>query len=150
MILYRIGNCKYAGDLTGTGARLYGARWNTEGQSMLYLASSRSLAVLEVLVHLPPLLIPDNYCVAEIEVPETSIFHLDIATLPVNWQDISPPRKLKQIGDDFLIKHEFLMMRVPSIIVPAEYNYLLNPNHPDLKKVKLISKTSFSFDERLL
>ncbi|QEC75519.1 RES family NAD+ phosphorylase [Mucilaginibacter ginsenosidivorax] len=150
MILYRISNCNYAGDLSGTGARLYGGRWNSEGKSMLYMASSRALAVLEVLVHLPPLLVPDNFCLVEIEIPEDNIYTLAPALLPINWRDIPPPVILRQLGDDFLKKCEFLVMKVPSSIVPAEYNYLLNPLHPEALKAKVTNRESFSFDERLL
>src|ERR1700733_4645328 len=136
MVLYRIVNCSYADDLSGMGARLYGGRWNSEGKPAIYLASSRSLAVLEVLVHLPPLMIPDNYCLVEIEVPENSITNILTDDLPGSWKDISPPIVLKQMGDDFLKKKEHLVMKVPSSIVPMEYNYLLNPLNAGMKKVK--------------
>lgn len=149
-MLYRIANCNYAGDLSGTGARLYGGRWNSEGKAMLYLASSRALAVLEVLVHLNPLIIPDNFCIAEVEVPDNSILLLDIALLPRNWHDVSAPAALKEIGDAFLKKQEYLLMRVPSAVVPAEYNYVLNPQHPEAKNIRVINKEPFDFDERLL
>jgi RES domain-containing protein len=149
MILYRIGDCNYVHDLAGTGARLYGGRWNSEGRSVTYLASSRSLAVLEVLVHLPPLIIPDNYCLIEIEVPDGNLTSIAIDDLPHNWKDVSPPVSLKQLGDEFLRKQENLLMQVPSSIVPAEYNYLLNPQHPGMAKVKILNKQPFDFDKRL-
>jgi RES domain-containing protein len=150
MILYRIAKCNYVNDLTGTGARLYGGRWNSEGHSMVYLASSRALAVLEALVHLPPLLFPDNFCLAEIEVPDKNFFTLDIKTLPDNWATISPPAELKQIGNQFLKETKHLMMKVPSSVVPEEFNYLLNPFHPDITKAKIRSIHPFNFDDRLL
>jgi RES domain-containing protein len=149
MILYRIVNCSYADDLTGTGARLYGGRWNSEGKPAIYLASSRSLAVLEVLVHLPPLMVPDNYCLTEIEVPDHSITHVSIDDLPDNWKDVSPPAALRQMGDEFLKTQEHLLMKVPSSIVPMEHNYLLNPRHKAMKKVKILKKELFDFDTRL-
>lgn len=150
MTVYRIANCNYAGDLTGTGAHLYGGRWNSEGKSMLYTASSRALAVLEVLVHLPPLLVPDNFCLVEIEIPEDNIYTLNPALLPPHWRDIPAPVALRQLGDEFLKKREYLVMKVPSSIVPAEYNYLINPLHPAASAVKLTNTETFSFDERLL
>ena len=150
MILYRIAHCNYIKDLTGTGARLYGGRWNSEGKSMVYLASSRALAVLEVLVHLPPLLLPTNFCLAEIEVPENSTLTLDTKSLPDNWQDASPPAELKQLGNQFIKETKYLMMKVPSSVVPEEYNYLLNPWHPDIKKVNILNAHPFSFDDRLM
>lgn len=150
MILYRITKCNYATDLSGTGARLYGGRWNSEGKPMLYLASSRSLAVLEVLVHLDPLIIPGNYCLTEIEVPDSKIITVEAEQLPGDWQDISGPVMLRELGDAFLKKQEYLLMKVPSSIVPAEYNYLLNPLHPDALAVRLLKREPFSFDRRLL
>jgi len=150
MILYRIANCNYIKDLSGTGARLYGGRWNSEGKSMVYMASSRALAVLEVLVHLPPLLLPDNFCVAEVEVPDNSILTLDIKSLPDNWQDASSPAELKTLGNQFIKETKYLMMKVPSSVVPEEYNYLLNPWHPDIKRVKILNTHPFTFDDRLI
>lgn len=150
MVLYRITKCGYAADLSGTGARLYGGRWNSEGKPMLYLASSRSLAVLEVLVHLDPLIIPGNYCLVEIEVPDSRITTIDAEQLPNDWRDISGPVILRELGDAFLKKQEHLLMKVPSSIVPAEYNYLLNPLHPDAFDVKLLKREPFGFDRRLL
>ncbi|MDR3694253.1 RES family NAD+ phosphorylase [Mucilaginibacter sp.] len=149
MVLYRITRCIYAEDISGTGGRLYGGRWNSIGKPVVYLASSRALAVLEVLVHLQPLMIPDDYCLVEIEVPENSITQILINDLPDNWKDISPPLALKQTGDEFLKKRDHLLMKVPSSIVPMEYNYLLNPLHPDIKKVKVLKKEPFDFDSRL-
>ncbi|QEM05147.1 RES family NAD+ phosphorylase [Mucilaginibacter rubeus] len=137
MILYRITKCNYAAHLSGTGARLYGGRWNSEGKPMLYLASSRSLAVLEVLVHLGPLIIPGNYCLTEIEVSDSKIITVETEQLPADWGDLSGPLILRQLGDAFLKKQEYLLMKVTSSIVPAEYNYLLNPLHPDAFGVKL-------------
>jgi RES domain-containing protein len=150
MILYRITKCNYAADLSGTGARLYGGRWNSEGKPMLYLASSRSLALLEVLVHLDPLTIPGNYCLTEIEVPDSKVITVEVEQLPEDWQDISGPVILRELGDAFLKKQEYLLMKVPSSIVPAEYNYLLNPLHPDAFDVKLLKREPFGFDRRLL
>jgi len=150
MILYRIAKCIYADDLSGTGARLYGGRWNSEGKSAVYLASSGSLAVLEVLVHLPPLLIPNDYCLVEIEVPENSISAIAPEELPVNWAAISPPLALKQLGDEFLKKQAYLVLKLPSAIVPKEFNYLINPLHKDMKRVKILQKQHFNFDERLV
>jgi RES domain-containing protein len=149
MVVYRITNCDYALDLNGTGARLFGGRWNSEGKPVIYTASSCSLAVLEVLVHLPPLMIPDNYCLVEIEVPNSVIKTIEIDELPADWKDISPPARLRQIGDEFLNKREYLLMKVPSSIVPMEYNYLINPQHKDMRKVKVSTHQPFDFDERL-
>jgi RES domain-containing protein len=149
MLLYRLTKCIYANDLTGTGARLYGGRWNSEGKPMLYVASSRSLAVLEALVHLPPAYVPDGYCMAIMDAPD------DYATineklLPKSWQDFQDMDILKQMGNNFLSERKKLLLKVPSAIVSEEYNYLLNPFHPLAQKIKLKSILPFSFDNRLI
>ena len=150
MILYRIGDCNYINDLSGSGTRLFGGRWSSKGKPGVYLASSRALAVLEVLVHLQPLFIPDNYCLVEIEVPGNSIEHANISHLPSNWNDVSPPVEIKKIGDDFLLRKKRLMLKLPSAIVQSEFNFLVNPLHQDMQKVKVIKQEPFSFDERLI
>jgi len=150
MILFRIAKCNYITDLSGTGARLYGGRWNSVGQPMVYLASNRSLAVLEVLVHLSPAIFPCDFCMAEFAVPSDNITTLETDDLPNNWQDILSPNQLKKIGDDFLKQQKSLLLKAPSAIVPEEYNYLVNPLHPDASKIKLIKQQSFNFDERLI
>ena len=150
MILYRIGDCNYVNDLSGTGTRIFGGRWSSKGKPGVYLASSRALAVLEVLVHLQPLFIPDNFCLAEIEVPEDSIEQANTGNLPPNWKDVSPPVEIKEIGDNFLRDKKHLMLQLPSAIVPAEFNFLVNPMHKDMQKIKVIKQEAFSFDERLV
>jgi len=150
MILYRIARCPYANDLSGTGARLYGGRWSGIGKPIVYLASSSSLAVLEVLVHLQPLMVPNDYCRMEVEVPDDNILSVKINELPADWRDISPPQILTRFGDSFIKEGKYLLLKVPSSIVPTEFNYLLNPAHPDMSKVTLLNRDPFDFDSRLV
>jgi RES domain-containing protein len=149
MILYRITKCTYANNLDGEGSRLFGGRWNSKGRPAIYLASSVALAVLEVLVHLTPLIIPDDYCLAEIELPDADITEIFIKDLPNDWKNVSPPASLRQFGDAFLQKDAHLLMKVPSSVVSMENNYLVNIRHPAMKKVKVIKVEPFEFDERL-
>lgn len=149
MFLYRISNARYADDLSGNGARLYGGRWNSEGRAIVYLASSRSLAILESLAHLSPTNIPVDYVILTIDVPD-DFFEIDIKLLPNNWSEYPEPNILKEICNSFLQKNEFLLLKVPSAIVPQEFNYLMNPMHQKAGKVKIVSKAPFSFDERLV
>ena len=149
MLLYRITNAKYADDLSGTGARLYGGRWNSEGKSMVYLASSRSLAVLEALAHFIPTNIPDDFVMLTIEAPD-DFYAIPENVLPDNWNGYPEQYILKQIGNSFLQRNEHLLLKVPSALVPEEFNYLLNPSHPKAGKLKIVKKTSFNFDERLV
>src|ERR1700712_2636431 len=145
MLLYRLTKCIYANDLSGNGSRLYGGRWNSEGKAMIYLASSRALAVLEALVHLPPTYIPDDYCMATIEVPD-DFGAIDEKLLPKNWQNASDLDILKQLGNAFLAERKSLLLKVPSAIVNEEYNYLLNPIHASAQKIKVNSVKPFTFD----
>ena len=147
MILYRIVKCAYA-DLSGTGARLYGGRWNSEGRSAVYLTSSRSLAVLEALVHLSPTNLPNDFCIMTIDAPD-NILEVTVKQLPKNWNEYPEHNSLKQIGNDFLIKQKHLLLKVPSAIVKEEFNYLLNPLHQNAGVVKIISTKPFTFDQRL-
>ncbi|GAB2691792.1 RES family NAD+ phosphorylase [Mucilaginibacter koreensis] len=149
MLLYRIAKCQYIHDLSGTGARLYGGRWNSLGKPAVYLASSRALAVLEVLVHLPPTLLPAGYCVITIEAPD-DILKVDIKHLPKNWKEYPEPVQLKQLGDKFLKANKHLLLSVPSAIVKEENNYVLNPLHPLMAEVKITHQEDFNFDERLI
>ncbi|HTI61091.1 RES family NAD+ phosphorylase [Mucilaginibacter sp.] len=149
MVLYRITNAKYADDLSGNGARLYGGRWNSEGKPMMYLASSRSLAVLESLAYLVPTNIPNNFLILNIEVPD-DFLEIPENVLPDNWNEYPEQHILKQIGNSFLQKNEHLLLKVPSALVPEEFNYLMNPLHPKATKAKIVRKTPFNFDERLV
>lgn len=149
MLLYRITRTAYA-DLSGNGARLYGGRWNSEGKPMVYFASSRSLAVLEALAHLSATNIPDDFCMMVIEVPDNSFVELEIDRLPKQWQEYPEPNNLKQIGNQFLMQGKKLLLKVPSVIIKEEHNYLLNPLHEDVGEVKILSKQPFNFDARLL
>lgn len=149
MLLYRISKRNYANDLSGTGARLYGGRWNSVGRSVVYTASSRALGVLEALVHLPTAIIPDHYCIITIEAPE-DIFEPDVSIFPPDWNTYPEPDILKRTGDFFIKQNEHLLMKVPSAIVPQEYNYLINPAHAEAYQVRILDVEDFTFDARLL
>lgn len=127
-----------------------GYRWNSFNTKLVYTAESRALATLEVSVHLDLSedLPTDRYYV-EIEIPdELMIQEVKVEDLPDDW-DAKPPSVITQIiGDDFVFQNESSVLKVPSSIVPLEYNYLINPNHPDSKKIKVIGKTSMDFDQR--
>ncbi len=148
MIVYRINNCKYIQDLSGKGAAMYGARWNSKDTYVVYTAQSRALALLEAVVHIGK--IPaDNYCIAAIDIPDNSIETYPAEKLPDDWQASPPPNYLKAIGDYFIRSNKHLALKIPSVLMIEEHNYLLNPFHPLFDKVKIISKRAMLFDERL-
>jgi len=153
MIVYRIEREKYLKDtLSGIGASMSkGYRWNSFNTKLVYTAESRALATLEVSVHLDLSedLPADRYYV-EIEIPDKlTIQEVKIEDLPEDWNSKPPTISTQTIGDDFVFQNESAVLKVPSSIVPLEYNYLINPNHPNAKKIKVIKKISMSFDPRL-
>ncbi len=149
MELYRLGVCQYAGNLSGEGAKIYGGRWNSLGVPAVYFASSRALAVLEVLVHLPTGLLPKNFCMATFKV-DADFIELKAEVLPVKWRSFPFTKSTQMLGNQFLKENRSLLLKVPSAIVAGDFNYIANPLHPDIKKMKLLEKVDFSFDDRLL
>ncbi|WP_448700808.1 RES family NAD+ phosphorylase [Mucilaginibacter sp. AW1-3] len=150
MILYRLSKQQYINDLSGRGAELTGGRWNSKGIPVLYTAESRALAAIEIAVHIPLGIIPSNYYLAAIELPGPDrIARIEIADLPARW-DSHPFIKITQrAGDIFIKENKHLALQVPSATVKGDHNYLINPNHVDFKKVKVISTEPFEFDSRL-
>lgn len=148
MLLYRISAPEYVGDISGNGARLYGGRWNEKGVAVVYLASSRAMAMMELLVHLNPEDLQRQYVVAVFDVPDDKIMEVSLEELPQDWQSVGRKPYLHKITSRFITEGRYLMMQVPSVLVEEENNYILNPLHPDALNVKLVSQRIFSFDHR--
>ncbi len=151
MIAFRLSKQEYSDDLTGVGAELAGGRWNHKETRVLYTSDSRALCTAEIAVHTPIGLIPRDYFLTTIEIPdELKVDLVKTEYLPKNWRDFPYAGINQEIGDEFLNKGEFLILKVPSVVVQGDYNYLINPAHKDFKKIKIINKELlFSFDERL-
>lgn len=149
MIVFRISNCRFINDLSGTGAALYGGRWNGLGTHIVYTAGSASLAMLESLVHFGGRIVGD-YCQLALEIPDDGIGELKENTLPPNWRESPAPDILKTFGNQFINEGKVLVLKVPSVLVPDESNFLINPEHPDFKKVRILVQSKIKFDERLL
>ncbi|MCK5691124.1 RES family NAD+ phosphorylase [Myxococcota bacterium] len=149
--LFRIAKTDFITDLSGTGARLYGGRWNQVGYPLVYTSPSRALAALEFLVHVPMALAPDNLSIAELHIP-AKIRHRTIEEnkLPPKWRDNPAPDEVANLGTEWIKSKSTLLLHVPSAVVDKEINILINPLHPDFHLVKLASVERFSFDSRLL
>lgn len=150
MRVYRIAKEQYIKDLSGEGSRLYGGRWNNKGTRIIYTAESRSLATVEYLVHVPLQIIPRDLYIAEIDVPDVEIEIVEPASLEKNWQDYPSPKLIRDIGDTWQRDNKTLLLRVPSAVIKNEWNILVNPEHKQFHKVKIVSIESYSFDARLL
>lgn len=148
MIVYRISNTAYSDDISGTGAKLMGARWNSVGIPMLYTTQHISLAVLEMLVNTNFKDYATPLDLLYINIPDGIITStIALKNLKQDWtNDFDLTR---YIGDEFCKQKESLILQVPSAVVHEEYNLLANPAHPDFKKIKIIKTKSFWPDQRL-
>lgn len=148
--LYRICRSIFANDLSGEGSKINGGRWNSKGIPVIYCSESRALATLELLVHTSYELNQRNLSLVTLYVPDNiKISEAKINRLPKDWKAYPAPRALAEIGDEWLIKNDTLALKVRSVIVKEEFNYMLNPAHKDFRKVKVVSKEKFLFDVRL-
>lgn len=134
---------------SGEGARLYGGRWNPKDVAIVYTAASQSLAMLEMLAQDQPL--GAHYVFIEARIPGgLSIDRVRVDDLPPHWREIGAREKLQAIGAEWARRRGTPVLAVPSVIVPAESNYLLNPAHPEFKRIKVGKPTTVETDLRLL
>ncbi|HVE85501.1 MAG TPA: RES family NAD+ phosphorylase [Myxococcales bacterium] len=150
MLVYRLEKAKYAAmALDGEGARRQGGRWNSTGQRAVYLSEHLSLAALEVLVHVSRQL-AGEYVAMALEVPDgLPIYRPGQSDLPPSWRDVQVRAPTQSFGDEWLNRASEALMCIPSVLIPEEHNYLLNPDHPDAKRIKAHPPVPFSFDPRL-
>lgn len=135
--------------LEGEGARRFGGRWNSPGTPMVYAAGSRALAALEMLVHLESGELLQHYRLIGVTFDDTMVKSLDRKLLPANWRRRPTPRSVRAIGDTWIGPAESVVLRVPSVIVPGESNFLLNPVHRDFRRLVIGKPEPFRFDRRL-
>lgn len=137
--------------LDGEGAGRAGGRWNSPGIPVVYTSSTLSLAVLELLVHTDPDLVPGDLDAFEIEVPGSLVPHvLEAGRLPSGWRNIPSHPACRAIGDEWVGRRSHPLLAVPSAVIPEELNYLINPAHPGAGQIRVVRRRAFSFDWRLL
>lgn len=149
MIVFRLSGSMYAEDLSGKGAELFGGRWNSIGTPVVYTASSRALAMAEVAVHLHIQKIPKDMMMVELYLPEDSMTSLPILELNDNWEMFPYSIQTQQIGNDFVKENRFLAIKVPSAVVKGDFNFLINPRHGEIQKIKVVNIFPFRFDSRI-
>lgn len=137
MRLYRIGKTKYAHDLTGMGAKLNGGRWNHEGIPCIYLAESRALSLLEYATHAAINRLPPTLAFTTLELPEHSIRQLSVSELPATWLQRPHNKESRDIGSALLSKQDCLLLKIPSVIIGQEFNFVLNTLHPLISTVQI-------------
>ena len=134
----------------GEAAKRTGGRWNSPGTPMVYVAGSTSLAMLEMLVHLQARELLTRYALFEISFDEALIKPIDRKGLPRNWRKSPSPSVLQEVGDEWVARLESAVLKVPSAVVPTEWNYLLNPLHPEFGRIAIGPKKAVRFDSRLV
>ncbi len=149
MIVYRIGKTRYAKDLSGEGARLYGGRWNHKLTPCIYTSESRALAILEFTVNINIEDIPRALSITAIEIPSAQIYELEEAQLPGNWKLAPAPSSTKNFGTQLLKTATKAIIKIPSAIISQEYNYLLNPLHINSRTFKIVGIKDFVYDVRI-
>ncbi len=149
--LWRISKRKYADTaFSGEGARRVGGRWNSRRQGMVYTSGTLSLAALEVFVHMEIEDVGTMLAYIQVDVPtEVEIEYLEVAQLPPDWRNIPAPAILATIGDNWFRSSSTAILAVPSVVIPLEYNYLINPTHPDFVKLRMEASQAFELDPRL-
>jgi len=139
-----------ASAFTGEGARRFGGRWNSKGIAIIYTSETVSLAVLEILVHLETTRLLDAYLLSSVTFDGSLVKAVPVAKLPGNWRKEPAPITLQAIGDNWVANATSAILRVPSVIVPTESNYLLNPTHPNFRRCVWRKPQPFKLDPRLV
>lgn len=141
---------RVADAFSGEGARLFGGRWNPVGRPVVYAAESKALAALEILVHVDDGGLMDEYLCMPVRFDKRLVRSLDLKSLPNNWRANPPPASTQMIGADWLGEGGSVVLEVPSVLIPGESNYLINPQHPAFGKLGIGAPEPFEFDPRLL
>lgn len=148
---FRVTKTRYLSSaFSGEGAKRYGGRWNPAGTSMVYLAGSLSLATLEIFVH------TENYATIyglfsyiEVGIPENLIEKMEIEELPGRWNSPEVIPATQAIGEKWIASGRSVALSVPSAVTRGEWNFLVNPLHPEFAKLKIGEPEEFRLDPRL-
>jgi len=134
----------------GEGARLEGGRWNPRGVPVVYLSDHPALAALETFIHLKRAATNIEYVMFRVEIPdEVKVLELPVATLPASWRDEPPTHETMEVGERWVREGKSAILKIPSVLVPASANFILNPHQPDAEKVRIDKGKKFSFDPRM-
>lgn len=149
MQLYHLGSKRYARQLTGDGARLFGGRWNQKGDACIYTSGTRSLCILEYLANVSMEDLPTELEITVYILPDGFCRIIDSNELPEDWNEIPSPMSTKIFGSSLLADQSLVCFAVPSVIVPAELNYILNPAANNFKELTILSTEPFVVDSRI-
>lgn len=149
-LFYRIVQAQWAANaMDGEGAKLFGGRWNQVGTAAVYLAESRALAALEIIVHAPREALRLDWKIIEVEVPAAAIEKAKISALPKTWAVHPSSPAARMFGNRWMLEFSKLGLQLPSVIIPEESTLMLNSRHPDMRDLVISKPRDFSFDGRL-
>lgn len=147
MQVYRIALAKFADSLQASGKP---ARWNGNHVEVIYTSSSQSLACLENVVHRSALGLNQIFRLLTVDIPDTvASTEIPLSSLEENWKEFEAFPYTQHIGNEWIREKQAAILKVPSAIISQEFNYLLNPNHPDFSKITLLANEPFVFDNRI-
>ncbi|MFC5284596.1 RES family NAD+ phosphorylase [Pedobacter alpinus] len=150
MEVYRLSRERYADSLSGAGAAIKGGRWNSIGIELIYTAGNRSLAMAEVAVHFTLATLPSDYMMVTIAVPDDLLVKEILEKdLPYNWNNFPHPSATQKFGDNFVLENKYCIAKIPSVVTKGDFNFLINPHHPDFKKIEISTIEKFPFDRRI-
>lgn len=149
MQLYHLGSTCYARQLTGEGARLFGGRWNRKGDACIYTSGTRSLCILEYAANVSIDELPPDLAMTEYSLPDRLCRIIPRNELPGDWYEVQGPASAKQFGSTLLADKNCVCFGVPSAIVQAELNYVLNPAATHFDQLKIVATEPFIFDHRI-
>jgi RES domain-containing protein len=151
LTVWRIVKTKYvASAFDGQGAKRSGGRWTSVGRRAVYSSSTAALATLEVIAHLDSTALLTSYSLIQATLPEQLVTAVALSSLPGDWRDFPAPPELQAVGDGWLRERTSAALCVPSALVPVDFNYLLNPEHPDFPLIAPGHPVPFPLDPRLL
>ncbi|MEY2487421.1 MAG: hypothetical protein QOH39_3069 [Verrucomicrobiota bacterium] len=134
---------------SGEGARRFEGRWNSAGVRVVYCSEHLSLAALEILAHTTPVIVHDKFRAFQVSWPDAIMKSVDSRKLPKGWNAQPPSATSKNIGDEWVKAGRSAVLALPSVLVPIERTFLLNPEHPDFSKLKIKDTGTFTLDQRL-
>ena len=150
MEVFRLARKKYALPLSGKGAAIKGARWNSMGVELIYTAGNRSLAMAEVAVHFTLATLPEDYMMMTIYIPDDiPLKKVMEEELPTNWKDFPHPNTTQKFGDEFVLENRYGVLMIPSVVTWGDYNLLINPKHKDFERISVTQIEKFPFDNRI-
>src|SRR5436305_379165 len=135
---------------SGEGAWRYGGRWNSPNVRVVYASEHQSTAALEVFVHNRPFSPDESYKAFHLEWPDSLTERFPVQKLPANWRVVPAPVETREVGDQWVQEQRSAVLALPSVITPAEANFLLNPEHRDFKRIRIMPPIDYDFDSRLL